>query len=190
MNRQAFLNTLRNSLSGLTDEDKNEILYDYEEHFRIGMEQGKSEQEIADALGDVRAIARQYKADCLVRKAESDTSTGNVVRAVMAAGLLGFFNLAVVLGPFMGVVGVFVGLFATSIGMVVAGIATIIGVILAPLFPDYVSLGGLNPAFTVFFSIGITCLGLLFFIGVSYLTKFFYIGTVKYLKWNLEFVKG
>jgi uncharacterized membrane protein len=190
MNKQVFLTTLRNSLKGLANEDIDEILYDYEEHFRIGIEQGKSEEDIAETLGDVKSIARQYKADCLIKKAEEDASTANIIRAVVAAGLLGFFNLAVVLGPFMGLIGVLIGLFATAGSLVVAGIVMIACVALAPFFPDYISLAGLNPAVIIFASIGITCLGLLFVIGISYMTKYFYIGTVKYLKWNIEFVKG
>lgn len=190
MNKQTFLTTLRNSLKGLENQDIDEILYDYEEHFRIGMEQGKSEEEIAKTLGDVKSIARQYKADCLIKKAEEDTSTANIVRAVVAAGLLGFFNLVVIFGPFMGLVGILIGLFATAGSLIVSGIAMIVFVVLAPFFPAQISLAGLNSAFIVFLSIGITCLGLLSAIGMSYLTKYFYIGTVKYLKWNIEFVKG
>jgi hypothetical protein len=90
----------------------------------------------------------------------------------------------------MGLVGVLIGLFATAGSLVVAGIAMIICVALAPFFPDYIGLVGLNPAVIIFASIRITCLGLLFAIGMSYLTKYFYIGIAKYLKWNIEFVKG
>jgi uncharacterized membrane protein len=189
MNKQTFLTALRNSLSGLSNEDIEDILYDYEEHFRIGMEQGKSEDDIAETLGDVKSIARQYKADCLIKKAEENASAGNVIRAVVAAGLLGFFNLVVVLGPFLGLVSALLSLFVVAGCLIVVGPVLIACVALAPFY-DQISLGGINPAFIIFASIGVTCLGLLSTIGLSYLTKYFYIGTVKYLKWNVEFVKG
>jgi len=39
------------------------------------------------------------------------------------------------------------------------------------------------------FGIGLTALGLLMFFLSFYLTKLLYKGTVKYLKWNLNFIR-
>ncbi len=61
MNKKEFLHILEISLSDFKDEERKEILYDYEEHFRIGEESGKSEEELIKELGDPNNIANQYR---------------------------------------------------------------------------------------------------------------------------------
>lgn len=60
MSRSEFLNILAQSITHLPKEEQDEILYDYEEHFRIGLEQGKTEDEIAASLGNPHIIASQF----------------------------------------------------------------------------------------------------------------------------------
>lgn len=60
MSRSEFLNILAQSIAHLSKEEQDEILYDYEEHFRIGLEQGKTEDEIAESLGNPYIIANQF----------------------------------------------------------------------------------------------------------------------------------
>lgn len=187
MNKYEYITTLDRMLAGMPEADRKEILYDYEEHFRIGAEQGKSEEEIAQSLGDVRFIARQFKADFSINHAASNASAGNIFKAVLATVGLGFFNLVFVFGPFMGLVGVLVGFFAAAIGVTVGGLGMLIMAFLAPAFPDTVIMD-VSPVVAVFLSIGTACLGLLMFIGCCFLAKYFYKGTVKYLKWNLEVI--
>lgn len=187
MTKHEFLSALEKQLAGIPADDRQEILYDYEEHFRIGMEQGKDEAAIAAALGEINLIAKQFKADYALKKAETEISLGNTLRAVYAALGLGFFNLVFVLGPFMGLVGVLIGLFGAAIGLTVGGIAALFAVVIAPFYPSLIVVGA-DPAFVLPFSIGLTSLGLLFLIGDYYLARIFYKGTVKYLKWNLGFI--
>ena len=52
MNKEHFLVQLRRSLSGIPEEEKKDILYDYEEHFRSGRENGQEEEEIARPADD------------------------------------------------------------------------------------------------------------------------------------------
>lgn len=172
----------------IPEEDRTEILYDYEEHFRIGLAEGKSEEEIAQSLGDVRTIARQFKADIIITKAQTNTTTGNIFRAVLATLGLGFFNLVFVVGPFFGVLGVLIGFFAGAIGATLGGIALFIAAIIAPAFPGYFTMD-ISPLFAVFLSFGITAFGLLLLIGCCYAAKYFFIGTLKYLRWNLDIIK-
>ena len=49
MNKQEFLAILRANLYGMDSNTVNDILYDYEEHFRIGLENNKTEEEISEA---------------------------------------------------------------------------------------------------------------------------------------------
>ena len=188
MTMNEFLTQLKSSLKGIPEEEMSEILFDYEEHFRIGMEEGKTEEQVSASLGDVKLIARQFKADITIKQAEKNTSTGNIFRAVLAAVGMGFFNIIFILGPFFGFLGVLIGLFAAAAGIIVSGIGIIMALLLAPAFPSYISMD-VNGVFAVFTAIGIICFGLLFFIGDCYLAKFFYRATIKYLKWNIEIIK-
>ena len=52
MNKQEFLAILRANLYGMDVNTVKDILYDYEEHFRIGLENNKTEEEISKALGN------------------------------------------------------------------------------------------------------------------------------------------
>jgi uncharacterized membrane protein len=97
MNKQQFLETLRKQLKGLPEADLNEIIYDYEEHFRNGIEDGKSEEEIITHLGDIRQIANQYRMSSAIRTAEEKTTPVNVGRAVIMTVTLGFFNIIIIL---------------------------------------------------------------------------------------------
>jgi uncharacterized membrane protein len=42
----------------------------------------------------------------------------------------------------------------------------------------------------VFFSVGITAVGLLLVIGDIYLARFFYHMGIRYLKWNIHIITG
>lgn len=193
MTKQEFINILTRSLAGLPSEDRGEILYDYEEHFRIGLGEGKTEEDIATSLGDPRTIARQFSANYHVLQAEADTSISNTFKAVLATLGLGFFNLVFVLGPFIGLLGVLFGLFVAAGAIIIAGVAVFAATLFGSFMPiavDSTFLLFATPVATFFLSIGLICLGLLFLIGDIYLAKYFFAGTVRYLKFNMKIIKG
>lgn len=189
MTRVEYLNILSQLLEKLPEQDRKDILYDYEEHFRMGLEAGKTEDEIIDGLGDPRIIARQFKADFAVKTAESNASAGNIVRALLLVIGLGFLNVCISLPIFLALAGVLIGFYGASIGLVIGGIGTGIAALAAPYFPQNIDLGGFDPMGVVFVGIGILCLGLLSTIGTSYLAKFFYKGTINYLKMNINAIR-
>jgi uncharacterized membrane protein len=164
-------------------------MYDYEEHFRFGIESGKTEEEIVIALGDPSLIAKQYRANQTIELANTNPSTKNIFGAVLAAVSLGFFNLVIVLGPFIALVGVVFALFASAIAVIISGLALTIASIASPIFPGIISVP-LNVPLTAItlFGVGTSALGLLFFIGVYNVAKYFSIVTIKYLKWNLSII--
>lgn len=192
MNKNEFLKELSVLLSNLPSDEKQEILFDYQEHFSIGLEEGKTDEDIIKGLGSPKSIAKQYNANYAVNQAAANPSTTNVLRAIFATIVLGFFNLVFVLGPFVGVVGVLIGLFGASIGITIAGISVFGGVALGPVLSSYISMPMAlisNAGATIFLGIGLTSLGLLFTIGNCYLAKWLYIGTIKYLKFNLRIIR-
>ncbi|WFD11494.1 HAAS signaling domain-containing protein [Tepidibacter hydrothermalis] len=186
MNKKEFIDILKNQLYGLPKEDIDEILYDYEEHFSVGLGRGKLEDEISKELGDPKKIAKSYKAHIVIENAQNNPTPTNIVKAVIATIALGLFNLIFVLGPFIGLVGVLIGLFGAALGITVAGIGAFFGSIFAPVFGGNVSV---NPIGAAFMGIGTTALGILFLILNIYVVKFAYKGTVKYLKYNIDIIK-
>lgn len=66
MGKHEFMARLYNALKNLTPQEREDILNDYEEHFRIGLEMGKSEAEIADSLGSPEELAASFTEDAAV----------------------------------------------------------------------------------------------------------------------------
>ncbi|MCJ7665328.1 MAG: DUF1700 domain-containing protein [Actinobacteria bacterium] len=189
MNKKEFLNGLSKYLRGIPREDEQDIISDFEEHFEMGMKEGRTEEELAESLGDPKALANQLRASIMVARAEKETTAVNITRAVFASLGLGFFNLIFILGPFVGFVGVLVGLFASAIGITAGGITGLLATIFSPVFPEYFNMI-INPAVGVFASIGLICFGVIFFIGDIYLTRGFFRLFIRYIKFNARIVIG
>ena len=91
MDKDEFLHRLSRVISSLPKDEQNDILADYQEHFLIGSLNGRSEQEIAQALGDPRLIGREYAAFSLLKKAEESPSARGLSHAICAiVGLRAF----------------------------------------------------------------------------------------------------
>ncbi|MFP3510309.1 DUF1700 domain-containing protein [Peribacillus sp. SIMBA_075] len=179
MNKEQFLKQLNESLIGLSLEEQEDILQDYEEYFAIGMEKGKTEQEISTSLGNPKQISKELLASYHLGQVEQSTSASNVIRAVWAVIGLGFFNLVIVLGPFMALVGV-----------VIAGWASAIAFILAPLGVIFNLAVGNFQLFDLFFLLGLSGIGIFIAMGMFVATSALTKGFIRYLKFNASLVKG
>jgi uncharacterized membrane protein len=190
MTRDKFLSDLKRALGGMTDQEKRDVIYDYEEHFRMGMAEGKGEEEIARSLGNPRLLGKSYAIDALLEepKAGGGVTAASVLRAVFASISLTFFNVIFILGPFLGLVGVLIGLWAGAVSLAASGIAAILAPLAALIAPGAFSLAGMSPAFFVFAGIGVAGLGLLAGIGMWKLTQLFVRGTAAYLRFNARIV--
>ncbi|HUX21207.1 MAG TPA: DUF1700 domain-containing protein [Spirochaetia bacterium] len=189
MNKEQYLRELYDSLDGLTEQDKREIASDYEEHFRAGIAEGKGEEEIARSLGNPRSIGKSYRIDSMIGEGSSATAVG-VLRAVFATLSLGFFNIVIVLGPFIAVVAVVVSLWAVAASIGLSGVGIVFGVIARPIFPAYLSTGGFHPAFLIFAGIGLAALGVLAVIGMWQLSKWVVRVVGKYVQLNVRIVSN
>lgn len=188
MNKQEFMSRLSDVLSNMPAEEKADILYDYEEHFSIALEKGKTEEEAAEELGNPEGIAKYYKANAAVNMAETNKSVRHITGAVFSVLGLGFINLVFILGPYLGVVGALLGFFAAAVAMTLSGVVGIIAALFAPVLPGIISMS-VNQGAVIFAMLGIACLGLLMFIGCCYLAKGLYTATIKYLKFNLRIIQ-
>jgi len=189
MNKKDFINKLSSYLAGVPVEERQDVINDFEDHFKEGIAEGRTEEEIAESLGDPKALANQFKANILVNTAAKTTSAINITRAVLATLGLGFFNLIFILGPFIGIVAVLFALFASAVAVTASGIAVFFASIFGPLVPQYIAVM-VNPAVSIFASIGVTLFGILFFVGDIYVAKWVYRLFVRYIKFNVRIITG
>lgn len=191
MTKSEFLTTLDRCLLGLSYEEKKDIIYDYEEHFRNGIEEGKTEEEICTELGDPKNIAKIYSANLTLKKAKANPSSKNLAKAVIAGVSLGFFNLIIGLPVFFTIFGIIASLFGIFLFFTLGGIVLTFSSFINNI--DFVNIPfdiSVNPMITVLFGIGLTALGILIGIAGFYIVKSFFKWTIKYLNWNLNIIKN
>jgi uncharacterized membrane protein len=189
-NEQEYIRILTDRLKGtLPAEDLEDLLSDYREHFRIGKTEGRSEEELFCSLGSPEEVAKEIRATHLVKKAEHTCSCKNIFHAIMATLGLGLFNLVFVLVPFIILVVLLMAVFLVGVAFTIFGPAAFVYAILQILkFPSFSI--WLYPSAGIFFSIGMTAVGLLLIIGNFYLARFFYHMGIRYLKWNIHIITG
>src|SRR5262249_9156761 len=111
-------------LAGLPPDEIDDVIADYANHFADGIASGRSEDEIARALGDPLRLARELRAEAGFRRWESKRSVGN-----FTAALVGFVALVAV--DFMFLLPVLVSLaFFTLIAGLIAVCLCIAGLVL------------------------------------------------------------
>ncbi|MFC4401569.1 HAAS signaling domain-containing protein [Gracilibacillus xinjiangensis] len=181
MKKDKFLNKLDKALNKLPYNERKDIIQDFQEHFEVGRNDGKSEEEIAQSLGSPNQIAKELLAAYYVEKVENRSSAGNILRASWAVIGLGFFNLVIVLGPFIAIVGIIFSGWLMGGAFTVAPVLFLINVLLFPSSFNFTEL---------FTSIALTGIGILLLIGMYYLTKIGQKGFVRYLNFNVKLVKG
>jgi uncharacterized membrane protein len=192
MKQEQFLTQLRKTLGRTPEADRREILADYEEHFRVGISEGRTEEEIARALGNPTAIGRAFQIEMLADNTRTGWKPADVFRAVFASISLGFFNIIVVLGPFLGLVGILIGMWAVVAALGIAGIGGIAGAVAGPFLqsPLGFSLTVGNVLFLLFAGIAAAALGVLAAIGMAWVTRQFFVLTARYLTFNARIISG
>ena len=104
MTREQFINGLRGGLVGLAPGTVAEIVSDYEGHFNEGLAAGRSETEVAEALGDPARHAREIRAEAGLKRWETDRNASSAAGAVFAVLGLGALDLIIVI-PFLTSIG-------------------------------------------------------------------------------------
>lgn len=188
LDKTQFLDELALKLSGLGQEERQEILADYMEHFAAGAASGKSEQEIVFDLGSPDEIAR----DILAERGEISAGEAPyyVPRPVVrkkrgVAGKTGLFlamlipNLVVysLLLSFWGVV---VGLAGSTLGFFLTPFGFVLDAVLNQNFELY----------KLFGTIAVVGLGFIFFVLTIWLAKAMVTASIAYTKFNIHLMKG
>ncbi|PIE93939.1 DUF1700 domain-containing protein [Bacillus fungorum] len=179
MNKEQFLRELSGHLRKLPEEERQDILYDYEEHFQFGLEEGKKEFEIVNGLGSPKAIAKEMLALYCFDEMKKDPSASNITRAVIAAIGLSLLNFIIALGPLVLIVSFIISIWIGGISSIVAPLLVVIKV-----------LTGTFLWIDLFVSIAFVGVGLLLCIVAYYCTKGFKNLCLGYVNWNLKMIKG
>jgi uncharacterized membrane protein len=181
LNKNQYLSELQDLLKEMDRESREELLYDYKEHFDVAKVEGRTETEVAKELGSPKVVARELLADYKISKAEKHRSVKNIVSAVVASLSLGFLNSVFIIGPVVGIFGLFVGCFVLAIALSLSPL-----IVFGSLFFD----GYMNSWLTIFSSFILCSLGVMLCIGLMKIGKFLYTVLIRYIKFNVNIVKG
>ncbi len=121
MSRQAFLGRLRAGLRGLPPQVVDDIAADYEAHFAEGAAAGRSEAEIAAALGDPDRLARELRAEASLKRWEADRNPSAAAGAIFAILGLGAIDVLFLLPILMSIGGTLFGFAIAAIACFAAG---------------------------------------------------------------------
>jgi uncharacterized membrane protein len=117
MTRQAFMARLREGLRGLPPQAIADIVTDYEAHFVDGAAAGRTEAEVAAALGDPARLAREIRAESTLNRWHEERSPSSAAAAVFAVLGLGAIDILILLPLLIGLVS---ALFGFAIAAIVA----------------------------------------------------------------------
>jgi uncharacterized membrane protein len=121
MTREDFLRKLHRGLSGMSPAAVDDIMADYAEHFDAARDEGRTEAEVTDALGDPWRIARELKLEAGVRRWEEGRTPSSAVTAVIGVLGLGALDILVLAPILLPVIGVIFGLYVAMVGVFIAG---------------------------------------------------------------------
>ncbi len=187
MNKQEFLNSLKENLERYQIKNIQDILADYEEHFVHGLNKGKREDEISESLGTPSTIAKAYQTESMINEIKNPQNKFrlslalNIVIRLLVIAPLNFFVLFI---P-----GILLFAFLVTGWSISAAIASGSLAILSAL-PSIATLpanawtwiAGLCASF------GLMGLGVLGGMIMFLISKTILIMLISYLQWNLKFV--
>ena len=114
MTRHEFITRLRAGLAGLPPQALADISADYENHFSEGAAAGRSEADVAAALGDPDRLARELRAEAGATRWRTERNPEAAAAAVFAVLGLGAIDVLVLLPILIGVVSTLCALFIAA----------------------------------------------------------------------------
>ena len=182
MNRKEFMQKLDKVLTGIPKGEKKEVMRDYEDHFEIGLKRGRTEEEIAESLGDPASIAKSIKAEYSITRAKREPGIRNILRAIITVAGLGLFNLIFVLMPLI------MAVWLLFVAYIMAAVFIAMPFLML-VYPESVSiLCGDTPAWMV--AIDFHIIGDILLIVLLLITRGFYKLILAYLQMNIKMIKG
>jgi uncharacterized membrane protein len=121
MTRAEFMGRLRRGLVGMPAAAAADIAADYEIHFEDGLAAGRSEAEVASALGDPDRLARELRAEAGAQRWHQEKNPSAAVAAIFAVLGLGAISILFLLPILMSVAMSLFGMFLASIALFIGG---------------------------------------------------------------------
>lgn len=191
MTKQQFIEELKNNLGNLPQAEVDDIIRDQEEYIYNAIKAGRTEKDAVAALGDPRAFALNLSIESKIQEAQTATSVKKQIRMTWEVALavlaLAPLNLFLVFGPFF-----LLSIFTFS-AWIVVGVMLMVAILVffAIIGKVFIIGAGLWASLSIlFFSAGSVGVCLLGFLAMVFITRFLLLGTIAYLKWNINFVKG
>jgi uncharacterized membrane protein len=200
MSKVDYFKELAYRLRGLPERERQNILQVYDELFQKAVENGKNEDEIAESLGYPR-VPHWEPATTQIPEAPipsfpySQPNPGPApapysypvknesgVKAILISIALGFFNLTFILGPFVGICGVFIALYASSFAFLVSPLVMLFGNVWTADAVDF--------QFNIYVALTFFGLGILLSALTVWTSKLFVKLTKAYIQFNVKLIRG
>lgn len=121
MTRAEFMGRLRRGLVGMPTTAAADIAADYEIHFEDGLAAGRSEAEVATALGDPDRLARELRAEAGAQRWHQEKNPSAAAGAILAVLGLGAIDILFLLPILMSVAMTLFSLFLAAIALFIGG---------------------------------------------------------------------
>ena len=131
MKREEFLGRLKNGLAGMPPDQVNDIMGDYQSHFAEGAAQGRSEDDIAAALGDPTRLAKELRAEAGLRRWQEGRNAASFIAALLAFLGLATFDVILLLPVLFVVLIVLFALGIAMLAVIIAGIVHTVGALVS-----------------------------------------------------------
>ncbi|MBF2654818.1 DUF1700 domain-containing protein [Listeria seeligeri] len=191
MNKQDFLNELNQRLELLDPRERRELLSDYQEHFRNGLAEGKSEEQIVFDLGTPEEIATDILSERDIKEEpvendyyyvprknyNSDRSKGKQI--LIGVGLF-FLDVCLIIPILITLWSLSISLWVTVVACLVSPVLLGVGLIFGMGYEMY----------QLFVSIGLVGFGLMLLLVASLLFQFVKKATIRIIQWHKYAVKG
>ncbi|WP_077622581.1 HAAS signaling domain-containing protein [Sediminibacillus massiliensis] len=181
MDKQQYLVKLEQSLKKMPGTERSDMLYDFEEHFSLGREEGKTDMQIAEELGDPHKIGKELLADYRIGQAKKDQSLSNIARVLLSLIGLSLFNGLLVAVPFLTFLVVLAAVGISSIALAVSPFIFLFNLWFGEIYYIW-------PTF--FLSICLSAIGILIGIGLIIAVKKGVPYFTRYIQFNISVVKG
>jgi uncharacterized membrane protein len=122
MNKQQYLDALKQAMTGLPPETVAKTLAYYEQRFIDGLTAGRSEMEIAQELDEPRKIAMTLRANVHMSAFEQRKNPANLARMLVSFIGLAIFNLFMVI-PAMVYAALLFSMYASAFSFYIGGVA-------------------------------------------------------------------
>lgn len=187
MNKQQFLDELKNRLNGMNEGDIQKSLEFYSEMIDDSIEDGMTEEQAAASLGNINDIIAQIKADYSDEKKDEKKSEKRealpkpsvpvwAIILLIIGSPLWLLIIIMILIFYLCLWTIVISLYTAALSMFLAGIAGIFSFAFVP--------GGI-PQILMATGIGLISTGLavLLFFGMNYLSKKIILGTKNFFRW-------